>query len=157
MTKFEVPIDKSNVKSIIPPGEDIVFSTMFRGKKPISGGTIRWTTHALITTKGIAYYEAKGNDFSPVRHLVKYNGLRDVKIITKGLKVTGGRVLNISFTFMKFSNETNKEYKQRIKSNLNELTPTIESATQFWNEKIPKKKEYKNEIKMINQNFQESS
>ena len=50
-----VPIDYSNVKSVIPPGEDIVYSTLCN----VTAGTPvyrrKWTSHVLITTDGIAY------------------------------------------------------------------------------------------------------
>lgn len=55
MAEIYVPIDYSNVKDIIPLGEDVIYSTLsnalYVGDKP----WWNWKTHLLITEKGIAF------------------------------------------------------------------------------------------------------
>lgn len=56
-----IPIDSSDLKSIIPSNDEIIYSTLCRARYDyVKGGTeykIGWQTHILLTTGGLAYTE----------------------------------------------------------------------------------------------------
>ncbi|MFX1381577.1 MAG: hypothetical protein ACFFBP_03965 [Promethearchaeota archaeon] len=58
MSNIYVPIDYSNVKDVIPEGEDIKYSTLAKGWYMETFGpkrkTTKWKTHILLTDKSIA-------------------------------------------------------------------------------------------------------
>ena len=59
--KYEVyvPIDNSDLKSIIPDTDDLLYSTECKGIYTIPGGNrtliVKWNTHVLLTSGGMAY------------------------------------------------------------------------------------------------------
>ena len=57
MANIFYPIDKSNLKDIIPIGQDIIYSTLCKGyaKEPISEKKYKWSTHVLLTNEGAAF------------------------------------------------------------------------------------------------------
>lgn len=59
MSDIYVPIDFSDLKSVIPPGEDIIYSTLCKGIATIDEVTKRktttWITHVLFTQNGVAW------------------------------------------------------------------------------------------------------
>ena len=59
MSNFYVPIDYSNLKEVIPEGEDIVYSSLVTIKGSSYSGrgmsTTSYTSHLLMTTGGIAF------------------------------------------------------------------------------------------------------
>jgi hypothetical protein len=59
MADIYVPIDFSNARDVIPPGEDIIYSTMCAGKGEFLDGTksitYKWLSHFLLTDKGVAF------------------------------------------------------------------------------------------------------
>lgn len=56
-----IPIDSSNLKSIIPTDDEIIYSALCRADyRYVKGGTefsVSWQTHILLTTGGLAYTE----------------------------------------------------------------------------------------------------
>ena len=63
MSEFQIPIASSDLRKVIPSGQDILCSTLCRGtaKRLLVGGvkgqkerTYTWITHVLITNEGIA-------------------------------------------------------------------------------------------------------
>ena len=54
-----VPIDFSDTKSVIPPGEDIIYSTLCKASGAWTIGnktkTAKWLSHVLITPSGVAF------------------------------------------------------------------------------------------------------
>lgn len=59
MSEIYVPIDFSNARDVIPPGEDIIYSTICAGKGEFLEGTksttYKWESHFLLTDKGVAF------------------------------------------------------------------------------------------------------
>ena len=55
MSDIYVPLDYSKVKTVIPPGEDIVYSTLCYVTAGTPAYRRKWTSHVLITTDGVAY------------------------------------------------------------------------------------------------------
>jgi len=59
MSDIYVPIDYSDIKNKIPPGEDIIYSTLCKGQTSQNLGTKtkRWTwiSHVLMTPNGLVY------------------------------------------------------------------------------------------------------
>lgn len=59
MSNIYVPIDYSDVKNVIPQGEDIIYSTLCKATIDKSFGPIinktKWLSHVLMTEKGIAF------------------------------------------------------------------------------------------------------
>ena len=52
MSNIYVPIDSSSLKSKIPIGEDILYSTMMRCEYQFAGTRTRFSTHVLMTKRG---------------------------------------------------------------------------------------------------------
>ena len=59
MSDIYVPIDSSDLKSVIPPGEDIIYSTLCKGIATVAEfnkrTTTNWITHVLFTQNGVAW------------------------------------------------------------------------------------------------------
>ncbi len=60
MSDIYVPIDISDLKSVIPPGEEIIYSTMCKVYASsgtfVTGGSIsKWISHVLMTRNGLAH------------------------------------------------------------------------------------------------------
>lgn len=75
MSGIYVPIDYSNVKSAIPSGENIIYSTLCSGKSTCT--TIRkivnrdWISHILITNQGLAFNIPKDIRHNPMAYKSK--------------------------------------------------------------------------------------
>jgi len=55
MTDIYVPLDYSELKSVIPPGEDILLSSLCKTTISSFGTTTKYTSHVLLTPKHFAY------------------------------------------------------------------------------------------------------
>ena len=55
MSEIIVPVDYSNVSNVIPPGEDIIYSSIAKASTTYIKTTIFWETHILFTSNGIAF------------------------------------------------------------------------------------------------------
>lgn len=59
MTEIYLPIDFSKTREVIPPGEEIIYSTMCAGKGEFLEGNKRinydWLSHFLLTENGVAF------------------------------------------------------------------------------------------------------
>ena len=56
MAEIYVPIDFSEVKNVIPPGEDIIYSSLAKGMavSVVKNKRFTWQTHFLATNNGVA-------------------------------------------------------------------------------------------------------
>jgi len=56
MTNIHVPIDSSNITSLIPEGEDILYSTMCKVTLRLATGgkAAKWNSHVLVSQSGFA-------------------------------------------------------------------------------------------------------
>lgn len=102
MSYIYIPIDFSNVKDIIPPEEEIIYSTLCKiieikpalrpsvvGRGPIPGFIMIhrkiknriWRSHVIITKKGVAFYEPPNRLIYASRHKIRVrNGFQDMVI-----------------------------------------------------------------------------
>ncbi|MBY9005504.1 MAG: hypothetical protein KGD63_01975 [Candidatus Lokiarchaeota archaeon] len=55
ITDIYAPIESTNLKNIIPEGEDIVYSSFFNGTMLHSNRHYSWASHILITLNGVAF------------------------------------------------------------------------------------------------------
>jgi hypothetical protein len=55
MTEIYVPIDYSDLKSVIPPGEDIIYSSLCQANMSFGPRTEKWNSHILLTKNHFAY------------------------------------------------------------------------------------------------------
>ncbi|MFW9818806.1 MAG: hypothetical protein ACFFE5_04285 [Candidatus Thorarchaeota archaeon] len=124
-----VPIDYSDLKSIIPPGEDIIYSTLCKGiasvphkydarKKIIT----KWATHILITPNGIAwnkpnYYTKKQPSTQEYTNLEFIDRFFRMKVVGSG------------FSFypadLKVVRDENYESKEKFKERSRKFVSTI--------------------------------
>lgn len=120
--EFYVPINYSNVIDAIPPGEDIIYSTMCLANR--SFGTfskrpfrLEWKSHVLITLYGVAFTLFNKNQ---VPELV-YVPLHDI-IIGKNYILASGGIFTLIrqpefesvITFARRSNEFQAKFKPFI-------------------------------------------
>lgn len=94
MSDIYLPIDYSDVKNVIPPGEDIIYSTLCRGEVVDMTSThmkkTSWPTHLLMTNKGIAFSipikinytrkQIKSMQNPPVNHYVLWENVYAIGI-----------------------------------------------------------------------------
>lgn len=59
MTDIYVPLDYSPLKSVIPPGEDIIDSSLAQAVAKSGNYTAKWLSHVLLTPKSFAYTRPK--------------------------------------------------------------------------------------------------
>lgn len=80
---FFVPIDYSDVREVIPPGEDIIYSTLFYvwGASVQYAGTKyqSFNSHVLFTEKGFVYQNPKRGGMKP-----HYLPLNRIYLVTPG-------------------------------------------------------------------------
>jgi len=86
MAEIYVPINYSNVKDVIPVGEDIIYSTLCRATKGEPGSLKFWRTHLLITNKGIAFSKPGEKKRDPPE-LIYLNWTRVIYVLKKGLRL----------------------------------------------------------------------
>ena len=55
MSEIHTPIDYSDLKDSIPPGEEIIYSTLAKGTLMQMNSRTTWICHLLITNKTLAY------------------------------------------------------------------------------------------------------
>jgi hypothetical protein len=146
MADIYFPIDSSVAKNVIPPGEEIIYSTLCKivhSGLPGSGTpTRKWDSHVLLTPKGLVY-SMPGN-----RAL--YNDWFEVKRIT-------GKYIELFLGFrMGLKREPNFEtkdgFKKRSKEFSRKIKPIMQGRKDEWVTRFPKKKERKQEVrKRINE------
>ncbi|MFX1375432.1 MAG: hypothetical protein ACFFA0_06450 [Promethearchaeota archaeon] len=71
ISNIYVPIEYSNLKSIIPPEENTIYSTLATASTATSSKYIKkWDTHVLFTNKGIAFMamnkKKNSNEVEPI-------------------------------------------------------------------------------------------
>ncbi|MFX1411625.1 MAG: hypothetical protein ACFFA6_14830 [Promethearchaeota archaeon] len=130
MSDIYVPIDYSEVKNVIPPGEDIVYSTLCKVTNNISsiGGstTQKWISHVLITTKGVAFTIPQKKGPIELTYLFWY----DIdKVFSRGFMLRPKFSITTQFLLTRDSNFESKEsFKERHKLFKGKLLPIIVQA-----------------------------
>ncbi|MFX0102238.1 MAG: hypothetical protein ACFFCS_21915 [Candidatus Hodarchaeota archaeon] len=146
MAEIYIPIDSTNLKDVIPPGEDILYSTMCQGtyayrtlNQTIS---VKFNAHALLTTGGIAYTCANRggqmqNYYEPwwrVFQVVKILKWRGFVINRPDLIGSPMRKLNIvSFSLKQNEGfETEEKFKERNQEFVGKFRPLLIQRRQEW-------------------------
>ncbi len=140
MPDIYVPIDYSNAKEKIPPGEDIVYSTLTIVTKGPASYSRKWTSHVLMTTKGITYTIPLRKSAPQVIYH-SWNGIYG--IMRKNFQIGG--------THFKLVRDPNYESKENFKVRIKQFSSTIKPIKQAYKEmhfaEIRKKKQEKREKK----------
>ncbi len=140
MPDIYIPIDSSNAKEKIPPGEDIVYSTLMKVTSGPGSYKSKWTSHVLMTTRGIAYTIPMGRKATIVKY-EKWNGIYG--IMRKNFQIGG--------THFKLVRDPNYESKESFKIRVKQFSPTIKPIKKAFKEahlaEVRKKKQEKKEKK----------
>jgi len=159
MSDIYVPIDYSSLKSIIPSGEEILYSTLCNVRMMLSQGpkTIhyKWKTHVLITPNGIAYFMPDTlNRKAPL--LAKYSTWDEIYRIFSMGKIGYGFSLRKAFDFKLIRDgvfETKEKFNERSKEFVAKFRPLLIKKKEEWlelyqnNPVYPIKKKRINKIK----------
>lgn len=125
MAEIYVPIDYSNLKEILPVGDDIIYSTLCKAYHTDAGSLIIWKTHLLMTEKGIAFSKPGEKKKDPPE-LIYIDWTKVVYVLKKGLRVN----ISLGYPASKFDYEMvdlnlksdpNFESKDKFKKRLNEF------------------------------------
>ncbi|MFX1377013.1 MAG: hypothetical protein ACFFA0_14505 [Promethearchaeota archaeon] len=147
MTDIYVPIDYSNLRAIIPPGEDIIYSTLCTAKIRTSSGIMigyvrftikKWNTHVLMTPNGFAYIDGR---YNPPQAF--YDDWYNVWTITKRriMYESGGGLHFIVKPDNKY--ESSAEFRIRLKNFVPTIRPILEARKKEWELLFPNKRERK--------------
>ncbi|MHA2008926.1 MAG: hypothetical protein ACXABO_12265 [Promethearchaeota archaeon] len=143
MSDIYVPIDYSDVKSVIPPGEDIIYSTLCNCstgvyKSPTKTKIIKWTSHVLITPNGIAYVKA---DFKKKKNppTKEYSSWDDVfSIVSMGRLGMGFVIDEMAFHLAREENfETKEKFSERSREFIAKFRPLLIEKKERWLEQNP--------------------
>ena len=150
MTDIYVPIDYSNLRAVIPPGEDIIYSTLCLAKIKSSRGigyveytTTKWKTHVLMTPKGFAYIDGR-NSFA------YYDDWYNVWAITKRriMYQKGGGLYFIVKPDVSY--ETYAAFRERLKNFVPTIRPILKARKKEWELEFPNKRERKKKARERN-------
>jgi len=156
-----VPIDYSNLRDVIPPGEDILYSTLCAAKTMNIGidtvnvknyKSYSWKTHALLTETGIAFTYPKKINYK-AKELKNNPNLQDNQFVpwenTLGIaKVKKrGRIslcdikgkINYSpwLYLVRFTDEeSKKQYDERMENFLRKFVPIQKSKREKLEEEL---------------------
>ncbi len=140
MSDIYVPIDYSNAKEKIPPDEDIVYSTLMKVSSGPANYKSKWTSHVLMTTRGISYTIPMGRKVPIVRY-EKWNGIYG--IMRKQFQIGG--------TYFKLVRDPNYESKESFKIRIKQFSSTIKPIKKAFKERhiaeVRKRKEEKRKKK----------
>ena len=137
MSDIYVPINYSDINKIIPPGEEIIYSTLCKGVLLLSQGTksitYKWKTHVLITPNGIAY--TKPNTLKKKAVLQEYSTWDEIyRIISVG-KFGIGFSLRKAFDFKLIRDvnfETKEKFNERSKEFVAKFRPLLIKKKEQW-------------------------
>ncbi len=136
MSDFYVPINISDLHTIIPSGEQIIYSTLCKcatvetsvRKTKIT----KWNSHVLFTNNGVAYNKADSHK-KKAPFTKMYSRWEDVQ----GMILIGGKgfLLNtmMDFKLMREENlETNEQFIKRTREFLLKYPPFIIEKKERW-------------------------
>ena len=112
MSNIYIPIDASNLREEITPGEDIVYSTIMRVQDSTYNTTTKFDSHVLLTPNGIAWTDPrKKKKKDPI--IPKYANWDDFRAIIKNKMGFWGQDLD-NFELLRLDKiETKEEFKNR--------------------------------------------
>ncbi len=159
MSDIYVPIDYSDVKSAIPPGEDIIYSTLCKVEASsgtfVTGGSIsRWLSHVLMTPTGVAYTIPTKKNKPPLH--IYGTWAEDIRFIFEPRKKTcrfNTRILTL-FNLIRDENfESEEVFYKRIREFPAKIRPILMERKAEWLELNYNNKEIKRRLR----NFVKSS
>ncbi len=135
MTDIYVPIDYTNLNSVIPPGEDIIYSTLCKVTQTLVAGELKWESHVLMTTKGFAYSKTRGR-----------KSLKGIYVDWYKKRVTRTKITTPLMQF-KIKRDPNYEssgaFYTRSQNFKATIKPIVEAREKEWEAKIPNKRDRK--------------
>ena len=138
MSDIYVPIDFSDLKSVIPPGEDIIYSTLCNGFTSVrlvrKTRTYNWNTHLLMTPNGIAYYMPDTTK-KKAPLLPMYSTWDEIfAIMGMGKLGCGFSMINgLSFKLLREANfETKDNFKERSREFVVKFRPLLIKKKEQW-------------------------
>lgn len=115
MSQIHVPIDISNLSGVIPPGDDILYSTLCTVEyiKILPGDRAQWESHLLITRSGFAAFtliEKETKDKGEIKYTISKKG-PFIPEFVKWEDLRGAALKKVPFTKDIFSHVlTNKQF-----------------------------------------------
>ncbi len=137
MSGIYVPIDYSDIKNVIPPGEDIIYSTLCIGFTLQSLGTktktYRWASHVLMTPNGVAYtFPDMTKRKAPPKQVYSSWDKFDT-IVSKGKSSVGINARFVEFRLVREENYESKEkFKDRLKEFIAKFRPLLIKKKEQW-------------------------
>lgn len=132
MSHIYIPIDYSDVREAIPPGEDIIYSTLMKGTFSYGRTTETFLSHALITPNGFAWTYPKKRRKPPE---LRYNNWTQIRTI-KGSMIFMGLSNGLMLKRIKDSEEKS-DFKLRSSQFAAFILPyAIDYAKRKYNELI---------------------
>jgi len=108
MTDIYVPIDYSDLKSVIPPGEDIIYSTLSQVNIRKFSAHEKWNSHVLLTKNHFAYTE-------PIKRKSPQSNILPLYELWLFAPNTIFITKLFAFRFVRDTNETKENFKIRSK------------------------------------------
>lgn len=151
MSDIYVPIDYSDIKKKIPPGEEIIYSTLCKGVVEVGGPpqkTIRttWITHVLFTQNGVTWvkphYTKKRRPSTQ-----EYTPLEDVNYLFYD-RIPSFRI-GLARLFLKREKifETKENFRERSARFLPRFAPLIIEKKKQWLQEYGDNPEIKKRLK----------
>ena len=129
MPDIYVPINYSDMISMIPPGEDIIYSTLCKSAISKHYGnkitTWKWTCHALMTSEGVAYTS---------RGIKIYKPWANIKSILSAGRFGIGFITKVSdFALVREKNfESKEDFKKRSREFVGKFRPLLIEKKEEW-------------------------
>jgi len=143
IAQIYVPIDSSALKDILPPGEDIIYSALFKAKMidPYKQNrVIRWKSHVLFTNNYVAFQTL--DNYSKKKPLLNQHApWGEINYLTSVGKLGVGFQIFRRFEYF-LTRDEQYETKEKFKERSNKFVETFRPHL------IEKKKEYLEKLKM---------
>ncbi|MFX1275511.1 MAG: hypothetical protein ACFFBP_06550 [Promethearchaeota archaeon] len=112
MSHIYVPIDASNVREAIPPGEDIVYSSYMKATDSYYDKTITYNSHVLLTPNGFAWTCPGKKKKDPIQS--KYHDWSILRTVKSKLLFLWGKLGVDKFELLRIEGAENKDdFKKR--------------------------------------------
>lgn len=132
MSDFFIPIEHTDLQYILPPGEQIIYSTLCRCT--ISETThkktkfLNWNTHVLFSNNYVAYHKPDSFKKNP-RNQQKYDRLEEVQVIGgKGFVLKSSMI----FKLLRVDLETKEQFIERLREFLLKYSLFIIEKKEHW-------------------------
>ncbi|MFX1237000.1 MAG: hypothetical protein ACFFAS_20605 [Promethearchaeota archaeon] len=144
MAEIYFPIDASDLKNMVPPGEEIIYSTLAKGFTTFVNKRFNWVTPILMTSNGVIY---KKPDVTKRKAPLfgEYTLWGEVANVAGGTKLgTGIMIYGISLNFTRDPDfETKEKYRERCASFVRRFLPFLIKKKRIWLEEAQNDPEIK--------------